>query len=106
MGGVQRRWMFWVFAILFIAAAAAATFLVKNEYPFFAGYVILQCIVLATAWNILGGYAGYVNFGPSTAVAMPKAHCLIAVGLAPIRRSAISSWATARIARPVNVCAK
>ena len=30
---------------------------------FFAGYVVLQFVVLATAWNILGGYAGYVNFG-------------------------------------------
>ena len=30
---------------------------------FFAGYVVLQFIVLATAWNILGGYTGYVNFG-------------------------------------------
>lgn len=34
-----------------------------NEYIFFAGFVILQFVVLATAWNILGGYAGYVNFG-------------------------------------------
>ena len=34
-----------------------------NEYVFFAGYVVLQFIVLATAWNILGGYTGYVNFG-------------------------------------------
>jgi branched-chain amino acid transport system permease protein len=34
-----------------------------NEYFFFAGYVVLQFVVLATAWNILGGYAGYVNFG-------------------------------------------
>jgi branched-chain amino acid transport system permease protein len=25
--------------------------------------VILQYVVIATAWNILGGYAGYVNFG-------------------------------------------
>jgi branched-chain amino acid transport system permease protein len=32
-------------------------------YLFFAGYTILQFIVLATAWNILGGYCGYVNFG-------------------------------------------
>ena len=30
---------------------------------FFAGYTVLQFIVLATAWNILGGYCGYVNFG-------------------------------------------
>ena len=39
------------------------TQLVGNEYPFFACYVILQFVVLAVAWNILGGYAGYVNFG-------------------------------------------
>jgi branched-chain amino acid transport system permease protein len=65
MEEAQRRWMFWTGAAVFVAAAAAATFLIKNEYPFFAGYVILQFIVLATAWNILGGYAGYVNFGTS-----------------------------------------
>jgi branched-chain amino acid transport system permease protein len=54
----------------FVAGAAAAlliafalTRLVGNEYFFFAGYVVLQFVVLATAWNILGGYAGYVNFG-------------------------------------------
>lgn len=35
----------------------------SNEYLFRAGYVVLQYIVLATAWNILGGYCGYVNFG-------------------------------------------
>jgi branched-chain amino acid transport system permease protein len=37
--------------------------LVTNDYVFFAGYIVLQYILLATAWNILGGYAGYVNFG-------------------------------------------
>jgi branched-chain amino acid transport system permease protein len=36
---------------------------IRNEYPFFAGYVILQFVVLSVAWTILGGYAGYVNFG-------------------------------------------
>src|SRR6266478_5294918 len=34
-----------------------------NPYVYFAGYVILQYVVIASAWNILGGYAGYVNFG-------------------------------------------
>ena len=34
-----------------------------NDYVFFAGYVVLQYVVLSTAWNILGGYCGYVNFG-------------------------------------------
>ena len=53
--------------ILILTAVAAALYfafnLVGNDYLFFAGYTVLQYIVLATAWNILGGYCGYVNFG-------------------------------------------
>jgi branched-chain amino acid transport system permease protein len=56
---------FWGTAVLFLVAVLAATQLVANEYPFFAGYVILQFIVLSVAWSVLGGYAGYVNFGTS-----------------------------------------
>ena len=55
--------VFWIGAAAVLALAALATVTVKNEYYFFAGYVVLQFVVLATAWNILGGYAGYVNFG-------------------------------------------
>jgi branched-chain amino acid transport system permease protein len=43
---------------------------VDNSYVFFAGYVVLQYIVLATAWNILGGYTGYVNFGTAAFLAL------------------------------------
>jgi branched-chain amino acid transport system permease protein len=57
--------MFWIGAAVFLLAVLSATQLISNEYPFFAGYVILQFIVLAVAWSILGGYAGYVNFGTS-----------------------------------------
>jgi branched-chain amino acid transport system permease protein len=57
--------LFWIGAALFLLAILLATQLIGNEYPFFAGYVILQFIVLAVAWSILGGYAGYVNFGTS-----------------------------------------
>jgi branched-chain amino acid transport system permease protein len=39
-------------------------------YLFFAGYTILQFIVLASAWNILGGYCGYVNFGSAAFFAL------------------------------------
>ncbi len=53
--------------ILCQVIAGAALYLafryVGNDYLFFAGYTVLQYIVLATAWNILGGYCGYVNFG-------------------------------------------
>ena len=57
--------VFWIGAALFLAAVVLMTQVIGNQYPFFAGYVILQFIVLAVAWSILGGYAGYVNFGTS-----------------------------------------
>jgi branched-chain amino acid transport system permease protein len=58
-----HRYAFWIGAALTIAAAAACALTIGNEYYFFAGYVVLQFMILATAWNILGGYCGYVNFG-------------------------------------------
>jgi branched-chain amino acid transport system permease protein len=54
---------FWIGAAIFIGLAALGSGVIRNEYLFFAGYTVLTYIVLATAWNILGGYAGYVNFG-------------------------------------------
>jgi branched-chain amino acid transport system permease protein len=55
-------------AFLAVTLAVAAAFYgvlvaVGNEYLYFASYVVLQFVLLATAWNILGGYCGYVNFG-------------------------------------------
>jgi branched-chain amino acid transport system permease protein len=37
--------------------------LLALEYAYLAAYAVLQYVAIATAWNILGGYAGYVNFG-------------------------------------------
>jgi branched-chain amino acid transport system permease protein len=54
---------FWLSAGFAFALTVIATATLKNEYYFFAGYTVLMFVVLATAWNILGGYAGYVNFG-------------------------------------------
>jgi branched-chain amino acid transport system permease protein len=52
---------------LALIAIAAVIFAIgrwyNNSYAFFMGYVVVQYIVLGTAWNILGGYTGYVNFG-------------------------------------------
>jgi branched-chain amino acid transport system permease protein len=44
-------------------AIAAGSQLIPNEYFFSAAYTVLLFVILATAWNILGGYTGYVNFG-------------------------------------------
>jgi branched-chain amino acid transport system permease protein len=65
-----RSPVFFLIAVLTGAAVFFGARLVHNEYMFFAGFVILQFIVLATAWNILGGYTGYVNFGTAAFFAM------------------------------------
>jgi branched-chain amino acid transport system permease protein len=62
-----------VFLLILIAVAAVVfcgARMVNNDYVFFAGYTVLQFIVLATAWNILGGYTGYVNFGSAAFFAL------------------------------------
>ena len=62
-----------IFLIVSLVAALlvlALTQAVANNYLFFAGYVVLQFVVLATAWNILGGYCGYVNFGSAAFFAL------------------------------------
>ncbi len=51
-------------AAIALVLAIGLPLLPVNEYVFYAGYIVVTFIVLATAWNILGGYAGYVNFGP------------------------------------------
>jgi len=50
-------------ALAVVALGILLAVLKVNPYVYFAGYVILQYVVIAIAWNILGGYAGYVNFG-------------------------------------------
>ena len=63
----------WIFLLVALAVGAAAFFgarYLHNDYVFFAGYVVLEYLVLATAWNILGGYCGYVNFGTAAFFAL------------------------------------
>ena len=62
-----------LFFLLAVAVAIAVFFgarMLNNDYVFFAGYTVLQFILLATAWNILGGYTGYVNFGSAAFFAL------------------------------------
>ncbi len=56
----------YVFALVSLAVALVVFLILRavgNEYYFVAGYTVVQYVILATAWNILGGYTGYVNFG-------------------------------------------
>jgi branched-chain amino acid transport system permease protein len=57
--------LFIVLAALLIAGGFMLPQIVPNPFYFYAGYVVLQYVAIATGWNILGGYAGYTNFGAS-----------------------------------------
>ncbi len=65
-------------------AGLTFTGMVDNEFYFFASYVVLQGLIMATAWNILGGFTGYVNFGSAgffavgayTSIALDQAFAL------------------------------
>jgi len=58
----MRLSLFWPVSAVIFVGATATTFFV-NEYYVVAGYMVLQGLIMATAWNILGGFTGYVNFG-------------------------------------------
>jgi branched-chain amino acid transport system permease protein len=61
------------FSLIALVVAVAVLLLahwIHVDYLYFASYTILQFIVLATAWNILGGYCGYVNFGSAAFFAL------------------------------------
>jgi len=68
---------FWIPALAITLALVGLAFSDINEYLFFAGFVVLQFVVLASAWNILGGYAGYVNFGVPAFVAVGSYTALV-----------------------------
>ncbi len=60
---MKGRWFALIAFAVAVAAIAVSVLTVENDYFFSASYTVLQFVVLATAWNILGGYTGYVNFG-------------------------------------------
>ena len=76
-----RNRVFWVGSAAVFGAGLLFTEIADNEFYFFASYVVLQAVIMATAWNILGGFTGYVNFGSAgffavgayTSIALNKA---------------------------------
>jgi branched-chain amino acid transport system permease protein len=83
----MRSWLFFATALSIGAVVFALTLLLRSDYLFFAGYVVLQFVVLATAWNILGGYCGYVNFGSAAffAIGVYTSVALAKLGANPAR---------------------
>ena len=80
----MRTPLFIVLGAVVAALVFAGARLVGNDYVFFAGYTVLQFVVLATAWNILGGYTGYVNFGSAAFFALGAYSTVAMHKLAPV----------------------
>jgi len=76
-----------VVAVAVLVFVAARLF--GSDYAFFAGYVVLQYVVIATAWNILGGYTGYVNFGSSAFFAMGAYTAVVLYKTSPLPLPAV-----------------
>ena len=80
----MRVGWFWIAAVTVVVGGTLGTRAIENDFLFYAAYVVLQFVVLATAWNILGGFTGYVNFGSAaffaigayTSIALDKAFAL------------------------------
>jgi branched-chain amino acid transport system permease protein len=97
----MRTGPFWI-----AAAAVGLGFIVlsrllfTNEYYFFAAYVVLQYIVLSTAWNILGGYTGYINFGTGAFFAV-GAYSTVVLHKLPALTEAWFGWTSPAIPLPI-----
>src|SRR5690606_7900043 len=59
----MRDVVFWAALGLILVLGVVATKTLEAAFFFFAGYAVLQATIMAVAWNILGGFTGYVNFG-------------------------------------------
>lgn len=64
---VQRRPMSnWIVAGISTVIGIALLLVVDSmsmDYAYLAAYTVLQFVVMASAFNILAGYGGYINFG-------------------------------------------
>lgn len=56
-----KRWA--IFATAVVAAVALAFPFIFNDYLVRAATTIIMLAILAEAWNLIGGYAGYPSFG-------------------------------------------
>jgi branched-chain amino acid transport system permease protein len=99
----MRAPVFWlvIVAVGLAFLAVTRTFLV-NEYFYFAGYVVLEYIVLSTAWNILGGYTGYTNFGTAAFFAL-GAYSAVVMHKLPTLLHGSFGWTIPQIPLPAMI---
>jgi branched-chain amino acid transport system permease protein len=99
----MRNSVFWAILVLVgIVFVVLSRTLIVNEYYYFAGYVVLEYIVLSTAWNILGGYTGYTNFGTGAFFAI-GAYSSAVLHKLPALLLATFQWKIPQVPLPVMI---
>jgi len=54
-----------LYLVILLSVGVALPIFFKQPYFYYASYIVLEYIALSVAWNLLGGYGGYLNFGTS-----------------------------------------
>ena len=99
----MRNSVFWAILVLVgVVFVVLSRTLIVNEYLYFAGYVVLEYIVLSTAWNILGGYTGYTNFGTGAFFAI-GAYSSAVLHKLPALLLATFQWKIPQVPLPVMI---
>lgn len=97
--------------VIVLALGFLMPWVLKNPFYFFVGYIVLQYVTIATGWNILGGYAGYINFGAAgffgagvylsaflfTAFGLPLPLCILAAAILGAILGVLMGYLTLRI---------
>ena len=107
---VQRRGRWWLLVVPALVVLVAYPWILRSPYYHVLGFNVLMTAVMATGWNILGGYAGYKSLGHSVffgigayATALAAVHLgwnpmfsapVIAIGVAAF--SLFMGWITLR----------
>lgn len=95
---------------LVVLAAAILTFpsLAPNPYILSAGIVVLNFAVLATSWNFVGGFTGYISLGHGALAGMGgygTALLITKAGLPSFVALAVAALGVAALAVPIGLAA-
>jgi branched-chain amino acid transport system permease protein len=62
-GDSARRWVLAAVVILVLGLPLARPWIGAYNYVLQVGLIVLMWIAMASSWNIIGGYAGYISLG-------------------------------------------
>jgi len=105
---VSRRLLTGLGLVLLAAAAIAFPSLAPNPYILSAGIVVVNYAVLATSWNFVGGFTGYISLGHGALAGLggyATALLVTKAGLPSFLALAVAALLVAALAVPIGLAA-